>query len=65
MDVANCGYIEPIMQDVVSTGVGMLSIDEPSSLRKLVEVSQKKVVVMGNVATSLFAWGRRRRSSRQ
>lgn len=52
-----CGYIDPIMQDVVSTGVGMLSIDEPSSLRKLVEVSQRKLVIMGNVATSLFAWG--------
>jgi len=52
-----CGYIDPIMEDVVSTGVGTISIDGPSSLRKLVEISQKKVVIMGNVPTPLFAWG--------
>ncbi len=52
-----CGYIDPIMEDVVATGVGLLSIDAPSSLRKLIEISQKKVVAMGNVATVLFAEG--------
>lgn len=52
-----CGYIDPIMEDVLDTGVGMLSIDGPSSLRKLVEISQGKVVIMGNVPTPLFAEG--------
>lgn len=52
-----CGYIDPIMEDVISTGVGMISIDALSSLKKLVDLSQKKVVAMGNVATSLFAEG--------
>lgn len=52
-----CGYIDPIMEDVLSTGIGMISIDSPSSLRKLVELSQGKVVIMGNVPTALFAEG--------
>lgn len=52
-----CGYIDPIIEDVIAIGVGMISIDAPSSLKKLVETSQKKVVAMGNVPTSLFAEG--------
>ena len=49
-----CGNIDPIMEDLVSAGLGGISIDGPSSLKKMVEVSQKKLVVMGNVETSLF-----------
>lgn len=52
-----CGYIDPIMDDVIATGVGLLSIDALSSLQKLVDISQKKLVVMGNVPTSLFVEG--------
>jgi uroporphyrinogen decarboxylase len=52
-----CGYIDPIMEDVVDTGVASLSIDSPSSLRKLVELSRRRVVIIGNVPTLLFAEG--------
>lgn len=52
-----CGYIDPIMEDVVATGVSAISIDGPSSLKRLVEVSQKRIVVIGNVATELFSQG--------
>jgi len=52
-----CGYIDPIMEDVLDTGIGMLSIDSPSSLGKLVELAQGKAVIMGNVPTLLFAEG--------
>ena len=52
-----CGYIDPIIEDVISTGIGMLSIDAPTSLRKMVELSQKRVVIMGNVPTMLFSQG--------
>jgi uroporphyrinogen decarboxylase len=55
-----CGYIDPIMEDVLSTGVSMISIDSPSSLDKLVELSQGKAVIMGNVPTALFAEGTQR-----
>lgn len=52
-----CGYLDPIMEDVVTTGVEAISLDAPSSLKKMVEVSQKRVVVIGNVETSLFVEG--------
>ncbi len=52
-----CGYIDPIMEDIASIGVDAVSIDDPSSLRKMVEVSEKRVVVIGNVATALSAEG--------
>jgi len=52
-----CGYTDPIMEDMVSEGYVSLSIDSPSSLKKLVEVSQGKVTVIGNVDTTLFAQG--------
>ena len=54
-----CGYIDPIMEDVVDTGISMISIDSPSSLSKLVSLSQGKVVLMGNVKTTLFSEGTR------
>jgi len=52
-----CGYIDPIMEDLVDLGIVALSLDSPSSLRRMVEVSQKKIVLIGNVATSLFVNG--------
>lgn len=52
-----CGYIDPIMPDVLETGIGALSIDAPSSLEKLVTLSQKKVLTIGNVRTTLFSEG--------
>ncbi|HEX78316.1 MAG TPA: hypothetical protein G4O03_07945 [Dehalococcoidia bacterium] len=52
-----CGYIDPIIEDVLDTGIGMLSIDAPTSLAKMVELSQKRVVIMGNVPTRLFSQG--------
>ena len=52
-----CGYIDPIMEDLVELGIGALSLDSPSSLRRMVEISQKRIALIGNVATSLFASG--------
>lgn len=54
-----CGSIDPILEDVLGTGVRMLSIDSPTSLRRAVELSKKKVVIMGNVPTRLFSEGSR------
>lgn len=54
-----CGYIDPIMEDVASTGVASLSIDAPSSLKKLMEIAQGRTVVIGNVPTPLFLEGTR------
>jgi uroporphyrinogen decarboxylase len=52
-----CGFVDPIMEDLVSIGVDGLSIDGPSSLEKLVEISQEKIVVEGNFPTELYIDG--------
>lgn len=54
-----CGYIDPIMEDVIDTGINFISLDAPSSLQKLVDLSANKVTIMGNVPTVLFASGTR------
>lgn len=59
-----CGYLDPIMEDVVATGVDAISIDGPSSLRKLVQVTKKRVLIIGNVETSLFVEGTREQIER-
>ena len=52
-----CGYLDPIMEEVASTGIDAMSIDEQSSLEKMMKISQGKTVVIGNVAPLLFANG--------
>jgi len=52
-----CGYIDPIMEDLMDLGIGALSLDSPSSLKQMVEISRKKIVLVGNVATTLFVSG--------
>jgi len=54
-----CGYIDPIMKDIIDTGINFISLDAPSSLKKLVDLSMGKVTIMGNVPTALFATGTR------
>jgi uroporphyrinogen decarboxylase len=54
-----CGYIDPIMEDVIETGINFLSLDAASSLEKLVDLSGGKLVIVGNVKTSLYASGTR------
>jgi uroporphyrinogen decarboxylase len=52
-----CGYIDPVMEDLVNLGISALSLDSPSSLEKMIQISQKKIALVGNVATSLFVQG--------
>jgi len=52
-----CGFVDPIMEDLVSLGVDGLSIDAPSSLEKMVEVSQKRIVIEGNFPGELYYQG--------
>lgn len=52
-----CGYIDPLMEEIIDLGVGAISLDGPSSLAKMVEVSQKRVAIIGNVPTTLFEEG--------
>lgn len=57
MSLHICGYIDPIVQEVVESGIGFLSLDAPSSLKKAVTAAAGKVIIMGNVPTYLFADG--------
>lgn len=52
-----CGFIDPIMADILDLGIVALSMDSPSSLAKMVNLSQKQIVLVGNIATSLFVQG--------
>jgi len=49
-----CGNANPILDDIVSTGVTNISIDGPTDFVKTVEAARGKAVVIGNVAPLLF-----------
>jgi uroporphyrinogen decarboxylase len=52
-----CGYVDPILEDIVNTGVTNISIDAPTDLAKAVEATEGKAVLIGNVDTTLFFSG--------
>ena len=54
-----CGYTDPILEDMVATGVTNISIDAPSDLARAVEITRGKAVLIGNVDTSIFYAGSR------
>ncbi|MHC4676523.1 MAG: uroporphyrinogen decarboxylase family protein [Planctomycetota bacterium] len=54
-----CGYADPILKDMVNTGVTNISIDAPTDLAKAVEITRGKAVLIGNLDTNLFFSGSR------
>ena len=52
-----CGYVDPVLEDMVSIGFDGLSIDQTCSLQRALEVSQGKTVVIGNASTMMFLEG--------
>ena len=60
-----CGFIDPIMEDIASLGAVAVSMDQPSSLEKMFEASQGRVVVIGNVSTGVFFDGTREAMERE
>jgi uroporphyrinogen decarboxylase len=54
-----CGYADPILEDMVNTGVSNISVDAPTDLSKAVEAARGKAVLIGNVDTNLFFSGTR------
>ena len=54
-----CGFIDPIMEDIVSSGAIAVSMDQPSSLDKMLSACGSKCVVIGNVSTGVFIDGTR------
>ena len=49
-----CGYADPILEDMVNTGVTNISIDAPTDLAKAVAATRGKAVLIGNLNTNLF-----------
>jgi uroporphyrinogen decarboxylase len=49
-----CGYADPILDDIVDTGVTNISIDAPTDLSKAVAATRGKAVLIGNLDTNLF-----------
>jgi uroporphyrinogen decarboxylase len=54
-----CGFIDPIMDDIVSSGAVAVSMDQPSSLEKMLDACGDRCVVIGNVSTGVFIDGTR------
>ncbi len=54
-----CGYVDPILEDIVKTGVTNISIDAPTDLEKAVQATRGKAVLIGNLQTDLFYSGTR------
>lgn len=54
-----CGYIDPIMEELMEVEPDFIEIDGPSSLKKMVEISKKRVVIRGNIPSELFLQGER------
>jgi len=52
-----CGYVDPIMEDLVGLGLDALSIDHPSSLEKMFEKGRGKITIIGNVDPVMFLEG--------
>ncbi len=52
-----CGYLDPIMEDLVSLDIDGLSIDGPSSLKKLFATGRGKTTIIGNIDPVLFVEG--------
>jgi len=60
LSVHICGWIDPLVEDVLDTGLTPLSIDSPTSLEHVVSLlGDRRTALMGNVRTSLFAEGTR------
>jgi uroporphyrinogen decarboxylase len=54
-----CGYADPILEDMVNTGVTNISIDAPTDLAKAAAAARGKAVLIGNLNTNLFFTGSR------
>ncbi|MFC2040790.1 uroporphyrinogen decarboxylase family protein [Chloroflexota bacterium] len=52
-----CGYVDPIMEDILSLPIDWFEIDALSSLDKMVSLSQGKLVIRGQMPAEIFVEG--------
>ncbi len=54
-----CGYIDPIMEELVTLPIDWIEIDVPSSLERMVALSQNRIVIRGQAPVDMFLQGTR------
>jgi len=54
-----CGYVDPIMEDLVSLPIDWFELDAPSSLERMASLSQGKIVIRGQIPPEIFTEGTR------
>ena len=52
-----CGYVDPIMEDLLSHPIDWFELDALSSLERMVSLSQDKVVIRGHMPAEIFVEG--------
>lgn len=52
-----CGYIDPIMEDILSLPIDWVELDAPSSLERMVSLSQGRMVIRGQLPAEVFVEG--------
>ena len=54
-----CGYVDPIMEDLLSLPIDWFELDALSSLERMVSLSQDRVVIRGQMPAEIFVEGTR------
>jgi uroporphyrinogen decarboxylase len=52
-----CGFIDPILEDVLELPINSLSVDNLTSMQLLRDLAGTRIVAIGNVATDLYFQG--------
>jgi len=52
-----CGFIDPIIEDVLELPINSLSVDKLTSMKLLRDLAGTRIVAIGNVATELYVHG--------
>ncbi|MFC1864348.1 uroporphyrinogen decarboxylase family protein [Chloroflexota bacterium] len=52
-----CGYVDPIMEDILSLPMDWFELDALSSLEKMVSLSHGKIVIRGQMPAEVFVEG--------
>jgi len=60
-----CGYVDPIMEDIISLPIDWFELDALSSLEKMASLSEGKIVIRGQMPAEVFLEGTREEIERE
>ena len=52
-----CGFIDPILEDILELPINSLSVDNLTSMKLLRDLAGTRIVAIGNIATDLYVRG--------